>query len=209
MTKILPAKSSKGFTLIEIMIVLAIMGGLIAAGVSRFRRLDANVKTVARTFTVLAKEVRNQARMKNMTYRLVIQMDEKQGHAYWIEATTGQVFLQTEEQKRAEEDKKVNKDNSDEKAKPAGGFQMDKSVLKDIKKLPLGLYFKQVETQVMDKPQTEGLAYVHFFAEGMTESAVVQITDKDKITWSVAFNALTGRADVADHAVSLKELNAP
>jgi general secretion pathway protein H len=82
------ANNKKGFTLVEILIVLGIMGAIIALGLGRIRKKDNDIKKVAREFYILGKEVRNKARLKNSTFRLVFQLDEGQ-QKYWLESAQG------------------------------------------------------------------------------------------------------------------------
>ncbi len=81
-------RGQKGFTLIEIMIVLGIVAALVGIIAPRMIKKDANIKSVARHFIVLSKEIRNKARLTNSTYRLVIDMDSKEAK-YWVERANG------------------------------------------------------------------------------------------------------------------------
>ena len=58
------------------MIVLAILGGLLALVMPRLNRDKNNVPKVIREIAVLGKEVRNQARVKGATHRLVMNIGE-------------------------------------------------------------------------------------------------------------------------------------
>lgn len=193
-------RSQKGFTLIEIMIVLAILGAVVALVAPRFVKRDGNIKAVARSFIVLSKEIRNKARLTNSTYRLVINMDT-QDEAYWVERANGP---QPVDPKMYEEALKKESEKDEEAPPPL--FQMDKSLTKSEKKLPSGLRFGSVETINMKSPITSGLAYIHFFPEGFVEAAAVQITNGNNLTWTLVFNPLTGQADIIEKASSLKDV---
>ncbi|MGZ3771423.1 MAG: pilus assembly FimT family protein [Bdellovibrio sp.] len=186
----------RGFTLIEIMVVLGIVAALITVAAPRLINKDVNIKSVARNIAVLSKEIRNKARLTNSTYRLAIDMDSKEAK-YWIEKANGPQAIDPQAyEKEKEKDK-------DEKAPPL--FQMDKSLIKKEKTLPGKLRFGSVETINMKSPMTSGTAYVHFFPEGFVEAAAIQITDGNKLTWTLVFNPLTGQADIVDKAQSLKD----
>jgi general secretion pathway protein H len=77
---------------------------------------------------------------------------------------------------------------------------------KTEKKLPPNLKFSQVETINMTEPITSGLAYIHFFPEGMMEASAIQISDNKNGTWTLVFNPLTGQADIIEKAATLKNL---
>jgi general secretion pathway protein H len=199
--KLSPSKG--GFTLIEVMIVIAIMAGLIAVGAPRLLKKDANMKTAARQLTVLVKEIRNQAKLFNSTYRLVIRIEP--GHeSYWVEKSNGPALIDKEKLKEEIEGK--NKDKKPEEGAPPPLFQIDKRLSKKEKILPSNLHFTQVETSNMSQPVTSGIAYIHFFPEGLMEASTIQLADK-KNTWTLVFNPLTGQADIVEKAVNLKELS--
>lgn len=190
--------SQRGFTLIEIMIVLAIVAGLITLGAPRLLKKDGNIKSVARNFIVLSKEVRNKARLTNSTYRLAISMEPGE-EKYWLERASGPQAVDPEAyEKEKDEDK-------DEDAPPPL-FQVDTSLIKKEKKLPEGLRFGSVETVNMKAPMTSGVAYIHFFPEGFVEASAVQITNGNNLTWTLVFNPLTGQADIIEKASSLKDI---
>ncbi|MBX2989279.1 MAG: prepilin-type N-terminal cleavage/methylation domain-containing protein [Bdellovibrionaceae bacterium] len=190
-------RSRSGFTLIEIMIVIAIIGAAIAIATPRLFKKDTNIKSVARQFLVLGKEVRNRARLSNATMRLVLDLDPAEPK-YWVERAKGPQLIDPEaEEKRDEEE--------DGKKPPM--WDMDTVLIKEKRKLPSGLYFGSVETLHMKAPQTEGVAYVHFFPEGLMEAASIQITDRKNLTWSLIYNPLTGQADIVESARALKDVN--
>lgn len=191
----------RGFTLIEVMIVIAIIAGLIAVGAPRLIKKEANIKKTARSLTVLVKEIRNQAKLFNVTYRLVIRIESGQ-ESYWVEKSSGPTLIDKE--KIAEE--MEGKSKKDEEGAPPPLFQIDKRLSKKEKLLPSNLHFAQVETINMSQPVTNGIAYIHFFPEGLMEASAIQLTDK-KITWTLVFNPLTGQADIVEKAVNLKELS--
>ncbi|MBO9668443.1 MAG: prepilin-type N-terminal cleavage/methylation domain-containing protein [Bdellovibrio sp.] len=192
----------RGFTLIEVMIVLAIVAGLIVVGAPRIFKKQTNIKATARHFLVLTRTVRNKARINNSTYRLVISMDGNTSK-YWVEKSSGPVPIDPEAAEKAREEAK-NRSMNDEGPPPL--FQPDKSVLKKPESLPDGLRFAQVETVNTKEPITSGEAYIHFFPEGFVEAGSIQITDGNKLTWTLVFNPLTGQADIIEKAQSLKDI---
>jgi general secretion pathway protein H len=186
---------NRGFTLIEVMIVLALFGAIVAFGVPRLFKKDNNIKAVARNFVVMSREIRNKARLTNSTYRLAVNMETNE-EKYWIERANG---MQTVDAQAAEREK----NKEDDKDAPPPLFRPDKSVKE--KSLPKGLRISSVETINMKAPQTTGTAYVYFFPEGFVEAAAVQISN-EKVTWTLVFNPLTGQADIIEKAQSLKDI---
>ncbi len=197
---------NKGFSLIEVMIVLAILGGLLALVMPRLNRDKNNVTKVIREIAVLGKEVRNQARVKGATHRLVMNIGPTES-TYWVEMANGSVLRKSKEEFE-QEAKENNEKLSDEQKKDAeaAGFQKSTKFFKEDRKVPKGINFVSVETPSAPEPITSGTAYVYFNPEGLVEHAAIQISNKEKQIWTLIFNPLTGHADIMEKAVSLKDV---
>ncbi|MEN0059009.1 MAG: type II secretion system protein [Bdellovibrio sp.] len=191
--------SQRGFTLIEIMIVLAIVAALITVAAPRLVSKEGNIKAVSRKILVLSKEVRNKARLTNSTYRLAISMEANE-EKYWVERANGPQLVDPLAYEKEKEKSK------DQENAPPPLYQMDKSFGKQEQRLPKGLRFGSVETVNMKEPLTSGVAYIHFFPEGFVEAAALQITNGNNLTWTLVFNPLTGQADIIEKAQSLKDI---
>lgn len=206
-------KRNRGFTLVEILIVLGIMGTVVAMGLSRIKRKDNNIKSVARKMLVLTKEVRNRARLTGSTYRIVFQLSE-QDPTYWVESAQGRQKRETEEQRKKRLDDERN--NSSENAKSesgnsstkhhTAGFSRDDKFGKKPRTLPSGLFFGSIEIAGVPDPTTSGTEFIYFSPDGFAEASLIQITDKKKLTWSLAVNPLTGQLDIISEPKALKDL---
>jgi general secretion pathway protein H len=148
----------------------------------------------------LSREVRNQARIKKMTYRIVLNLSDKDKSTYWVENAPGNVVIPSEA--TLEKLKSL-----DEKERPKSPFQKATNLIKEERELPSGLVIGSVETPNSQGPVTEGMAYVYYSPEGLVEKAIIQITNKKELTWSLIFNPITGHADIVEKAISLKDLN--
>jgi general secretion pathway protein H len=196
---------SKGFSLIEILIVLAIVGVTVALLSSKIGKDNRKIRRDVRVFASQIRDLRNKARMRNSTYRLVINMPEdiKEKQSYWVESTGKNFLVEYNEdvlKKKREALREGEKDSS--------GFEVDSSVSKDgPQPLPDGLLFKSVEIAAQKKEYTSGRIFIHFFPEGRVEEAVIHITDAKKtLNWSLAIHPLTGRVDLIDKEKKLSEL---
>lgn len=202
-------KNRQGFSLIEIMIVLGLIGLLVATMASKITKSsDRELRREVRHLAGTIKDLRNKARMRNITYRLVINLPDnpKEKQAYWIESTTKKFLVTYDEdelKKKKEELEQAIKDGKGD----LSGFEIDKELSgKEPKYLPDGLYFSSVEIAAQQKEFTAGRLFIHFFPEGRVEEAAIHITNKDKLHWTLAIHPLTGRVDILTKNTKLKDL---
>lgn len=198
----IPLKSA-GFSLIEIMVVLGIIGSMIAIGMNSLSKPKDNAKKVVRELALLGKEIRNHARLFNKTMRLTLEIKEN-GGSYWIEAANlqGSVFINAENQEKRRRGEKVNVDAD---GKEVQEFQKYPKLLKKPREMPKGLSFRQLETESMKEPLTEGTGYIYFFPDGHLEASALQVTDRKNLTWTVLFHPLTGEAEIIKKELSLRD----
>lgn len=189
--------------MIEIMIVLAIMGMLLAFGASKISSDDSKIKSSARKFAVMIKKIRNQAKIDGIIYRLVIDIpDEKTNgnHAYWVESTSKNIVL-GKVYKEQEVDKKG------QPIDPLGFNVTNKIFKKNPQYLPKGLFFERVEMPSSQKGDiTSGRVFIHFFPEGRVEESAIHLTNKINLKWTVQIHPITGRADIFDGDKKLEEI---
>jgi general secretion pathway protein H len=192
--------TKSGFSLLEIVIVLAIMGSILAIALPRLMDKKSETRKVFREFIVAGKELKGKAKLSGSTYRMAFSMEEKE-QSWWVEKSTKVIVLDKKKMEKAQEDEK-NK-NPD---KPPPDFQIDTSIFKKKQILPSGYRFKQIESGTLDLIVSEGMAYIHFFPQGLIETSAIQIEDPKKNVWTIVYNPLTGRSDVIPEAKLLKDL---
>lgn len=205
LVRIYRKKNQKGFTLIEILFVLGIITFIVAITIPKLgRTLGTQLKSTTRKLITLNNELHSFARIKNKTYRLVIQFgDPDHKPKFYVESASTRQLLTpmdpapTPELTKEEKEKPENQDP----------FSQDKELLKNPVELPRGVQFEDVENDTSKKPITEGKAYVLFFPEGLVEKSIIHITDGKKIHWSLIINPLTGHTDLETEYIKLKDLN--
>lgn len=200
----MPVKSEKGFSLLEITVVLTIIGAIIAIAAPRLFDKKSETRKVFRDFIIAGKDLKSRAKLGGVTYRMAFDLTEKQ-QAWWVEKSSKTVVLDKTKMEAANENSKKT-DKADDKEKPPPDFQLDPSIFKKKQVLPTGYRFKQVESGTLDLVLTEGMAYIHFFPQGLIETSALQIEDPKKNVFTLVYNPLTGHADIIPEAKLLKEL---
>ncbi len=205
--------NSTGFSLVEIMIVIVIIGLFVSYGARRFSDRSNTVKTQVRRFSTMTKKLRNRARLDNKTYRLVFDLpiERNKQQSYWIESTDKAALLLNEEQREELEEVLEEKETeSGEKFLPdPQGFAQDSSILKEAPAtLPEGLFFESIE--LMGDPVekiTDGRVYIYFFPQGYVQGSAIHFTDRDTVNWTIIIEGLTGRVNIFPKERSLKDFN--
>lgn len=199
--KISPAKSSKGFTLIEILLVLALVGGMSVLMLPRFSTID-RVKASIRKLNVVVKQTQNKARLSSSLYRLTFELtppnssQEKDfAQSFYVEISqrkSVKPILGEEAKSKDKEDEDIPED-----------FVPDTSILKKKEVLPRGFYFKNIE---YSKETIEsGKAYIYFFPQGYITQAAIHITNNEKINYTLFIHPLTGQVTIINEEKTLKD----
>ncbi|MCC2678122.1 MAG: hypothetical protein K0R29_698 [Pseudobdellovibrio sp.] len=183
---------------------MAIIGAILAVAVPRLFDKKQETRRVFRDFIVAGKDLKSRAKLDGSTYRLAFDLNEK-NPSWWVEKSTKKVLL---DKAKIEELKEQQKNNEKpEEGAPPPDFSIDTSIFKTKQQLPDGYKFKQVESGTADVLYTEGLAYIHFFPQGLIETSALQIEDPKKNVWTLIYNPLTGHLDIIPEAKLLKDLS--
>lgn len=202
---------AQGFTLMELLIVLMIVGGIAALLVpTMFSKSDREIRAEVRRFSVMAREIQNQALLKHATYRLVFDIEERtQRTFYWVDSTQQKVLLEDpKERQRFIEDRKNFREDQEEEYQKKNPFKIDtKFTPPNGKDFPGNLIVKKVQLQGIKEDFTEGEIAIHFFPEGLVEFAVIQVqTEDEALKWTLATVPLTGAIDVFNGHIELEDL---
>ncbi|MCM2324122.1 MAG: hypothetical protein NDJ90_12750, partial [Oligoflexia bacterium] len=162
------------------------------------------INSATRELASLTKETYNSALVTGKVHRLVY--DLKNGQ-YWVESGPSNLLLETEASLEKEERRKrLSTKTSEEQARPASAFALEKSITRKKLSLPTGVKFEDIVTQQSPDPVTEGTAYTHFFPHGLTEQTIIHLADQGKHRYSLAISPLIGRTDLYERYATAAEI---
>ncbi|MGE0762067.1 MAG: Tfp pilus assembly protein FimT/FimU [Bdellovibrionales bacterium] len=198
----------RGFTLLELMIVMGIAAALVALALPRLSGQNNQMRQAIRKLSSITRELQTTAKLQGAVYRLVIDMDsgiKSEEQKYWVEKATAKTVLTPDEMKAHEIVRQdARQDSSEAQAPPL--FAPDDRMVKGKGELPGDLVFEDVELKRSENPINTGKAYIHFFPQGLADEAVIHLRANEKMRWTLSVHPLTGKTDVATEYVTLKEL---
>ena len=204
---------TSGFSFLEIMIVLAIIGLFTVFGTRKMMNSSTQMKSSVRRFSTMVKKIRNKAKIQNKTFRLVFNLpkEKEKKQSYWIESTAKQALLLSEEEleelSEELEDSKTGDDKKKKEQDPQGFVTNKQIIRKPPAVLPEGLFFESIE---IDGDPVEivknGQVYIHFFPNGYVQSSAIHLSNREELHWTLSIHGLTGRVNIFPMERSLKEI---
>ncbi len=194
-------RSERGFSLIEMLIVIAIitlMAVFTIPSISTYFKLSLNSAT--RDIASTIKEAYNGAVLTGQVHRIVYDFKES---TFWVEAGPKGHLLDTATSLEKAERRKRFSRRKEEAPKPS--FSMVKSITRKKVSLPAGVTFEDVVTQSREEPITEGIAYTHFFPNGLTEQGLIHLKDDSKHRVSLVVTPLLGKTELYDRYITREE----
>lgn len=77
---------------------------------------------------------------------------------------------------------------------------------KEPRPIPSGLRFDRVELARLEHPITNGKAYIHYMPEGLVDEANIHIKGEKTQAWTITIHPLTGKAELVEKSLSLKDM---
>ncbi len=220
------APNTRGFTLVEVMIAMALVILMVAAGVMGLRSVaKSDLRAASARMAGAIRYLFDRASTTGRVHRLVFDFDTGK---YWAEATQDAFFIaggkETDETRRREAEKIAKEEEvKREEAEKESFFGASQIPSRYIPKafiptrakfdafremavkpvtLKSDVVLGDIYTPRLQKPLSEGRAYLYFFPMGMTEAAVIHLTDKKQETfYTLIVHPLTGRVSVKNSLV--------
>lgn len=209
-------RQNRGFTLIELIVVVAILGMLYAVVMPKFSDVTGlKLKATARRVAGMIKYTYDDAIAKNKKMRLAFDFKGENDSIWveeWVELSPMDVLKKDSDEEIDLDELTISEQEQLEKA-PRGEYQPTESKL--VSKLTLpdyvkikGIYIMRDERMIdRDSEVEEGpSASIVFFPSGFTEDAVVYVADKKERVYSIKINPVTGEPKIMDSYVDPKTL---
>jgi len=202
-------KARNGFTLLEIMIVTAILAASIMLALPYITNRNQQTRAFLRELIVLSRELHTKAKLHGVAYRLVIELPpprsvgESKPQQFWIEKSNSKLTLSENEEGQA---LKRESETDENKRKDPRGFEVDTGIIKEPRRLPPGLTFEKIELSRLKAPIVFGKAFIHYLPQGLVDEAAIHIKGQGSQAWTLAIHPLTGRAELISKPLSLKEI---
>lgn len=193
-----------GFSLIELLVVIALIAlitMLALPGISSYFQLS--LSSASRDIASIIKEAYNATIITGRVHRVVFNLDEGQ---YWVEAGPANLLLDTRESRMKEERRKKLSTAIGTDAEQKSSFQIETSITRNKVSLPTGTKFDDVSTQQGSEPILSGIAYCHFFPNGMSEQTLIHVSDQSKHKITLAITALLGQTDLYERYATANEI---
>ena len=161
----LPA--DRGFTLLELAVVLLIIGLLVTVAVPRFTDLTGTrLESSARRLAALVRYLSGEAAFRSHLYRLHYDLDQQ---SYWVTVLTT--------------------------AQNAAEFITDDAPLSRPVQLPPSIVFADVQVPDVGRVN-RGQVYTHFYPHGYIDPTVIHLRDQSSRVLTVVIPSLTGEAQI-------------
>ena len=207
-----------GMTLIEVMVVMVLIILMVGSAVAGIRSMaKSDLRASASKMAGAVRYLFDRASTTGKVHRLVLDMDKRR---YWAEVSDDRFIMaggRETEESRQKEAEKLAKEAEDAKKRAEERAGLDEmqarykpesfrpkraqfAAFKEMAVRPVdlkGALIADVYTPRLAEPLDVGKGYIYFFPLGMTEAAIVHLTDPKRETfYSLVVHPLTGRVQI-------------
>jgi general secretion pathway protein H len=216
-----------GFTIVEVMVVLALVGLIMAAAVSGMRSFaNSDLRGSATKMAGAIRYLFDRASTTGRVHRLVIDFEARR---YWAEVSDDKMYMaherETEDSRaqaaeaNAQEDEQEKKKEEELAAGEAPAVDITRyqpqefkpkrtrfSSFKEMAVKPVeikrGVKVAGLFTPRLATPISTGKGYIYFFPMGLTEAAQVYLSDdKQQTFYTLVVHPLTGRVGIQNRYI--------
>ncbi|MBI2336864.1 MAG: prepilin-type N-terminal cleavage/methylation domain-containing protein [Deltaproteobacteria bacterium] len=196
-----PNPNNQGLTLIEIMVVIALVATIMALGVTVITDVsDSDLKEASSRLSGTLKYVFNEAAIQKKYYRIVIDLDSQQ---YYAEARTSPFLISINQEvkaptKKPEEKPEATSEPEELMQQPEGDdFAKVEEYLIEPQQLSDPVKIVDVFVGHLAQKATTGKVEIYFFPHGWTEPTVINLTNGEEDNYySIIVNPATGKAEI-------------
>ncbi len=207
-----PSRTNGGFTLIEVILVVAIIAVVITGATFGLGAISrSRLRSAAYRVMSAAQFAYNRSLTQGTTTRLLFDFEK---NTMAVEETETPVTLATNEQLEAAEGQAVDPwdlarsrlEQPLTPVEPTSPFQpitnQNGKVLEEYSAKPLadGVSLHALITPHETETRTDGDGSLYFFPGGLTEHAVIQLSDSSDSVYSIEIHPLTGNARIHNFA---------
>ncbi len=186
-----PVTKIKAFTLIELMVVVALVAGMMSVSIIGLRSImGVDIKHEISRIAGLISETYSLAIISGKTHRIVFNLDT---NSFFVEEKTGDSENIMPELGYEEESKL---DEKLKKFRPA--FTKVSGLLGETNKLKSGAKFAGLWVEKMPEIVRANQAYIYFFSDGYSQLALVSISEENNESNSISLilQPLTGTVSI-------------
>lgn len=189
MTKTSRATNNSGFSLLEVLIVIALIAFVSALGVSSLTSaFRAGKDSFPRHLALTLREARDRAMLRDQIIRLRLDLDKQE---YWMEEAPGNYLLpKTVDRNLSERDREA-RDKAD-----ANTFKEMKDLVNGHQSMPQGLKIAEVVTPRLKDPRVDGVVDVYFYNNGSADGVKIIFEDEEGPRQALRLHPITGQSRV-------------
>ena len=189
MRKISRATNSRGFTLVEILIVIALIAIVTALMVPSFSKvLRTSDEGYPTQMAQLLRQARDRALLTDKLIRLRIDLEKQQ---YWLEEAPSSYMMPKTDDKKLTEREREEADKKEGEA-----YRMVKELTADKKDIPSGIKIIEIKTPRQKNTITEGMVDVFFFNNGNADGVSLLFETEEKVRQTITLHPVTGQSKV-------------
>ncbi len=202
-------ESARGMTLIEILIVLAIIAMMVSLVVSSIGTGSSQVKKFTGQFARAIRYCFVQSALNHQYYRISL---ESESGKIQIENSLSPFYMIKEDDKfeeilRDNKDRFSINDSGSSTSAGKGEFALaDDDLIDEFTDIPQGIKIAGYQTELQEEVQNGGNIALYFFPRGQTQATLLQICDEDdENCLTLTVHPYTGNVEILDGLVPYEE----